>query len=148
MTSRAGFTLDTGDVLTSEPRAGFDAGVVYGVAGPAAWDERLEPHLGVAWLEEAPGVTLAEAVREDLARLLSRPDAVLLDRQSVALGGLESVRTLVAEVGPSGAVDGERAVAHARRRASVDADRHHDVRRPAGLGPRGWLPSLLMFAPG
>jgi hypothetical protein len=102
VTSRAGFSLDTGHVLTSEPRAGFDAGVVYGVAGPAAWDERLEPHVGVAWLEEAPGVTLADAVREDLARLLSRPDAVLLDRQSVALGGLEFVRTFVAEVGPSG----------------------------------------------
>jgi hypothetical protein len=101
MTGR-GFSLDTRDVLTREPDVVFDEGVVYRVTGPEAWDERLVPHVTVAWLDEPPGVTLADTVREDLARMLSRPEAVLLDRQPVSLAGVESVRTFVAELGPGG----------------------------------------------
>ena len=95
-----GFALDTGDVLA--PRATFEEGVVYGVAGDAPRDERLEPHVTVTWLEEPPGVTLDAVVREDLPRMLSRPETVLLDREPASLAGLESVRTFVAALGPSG----------------------------------------------
>jgi hypothetical protein len=99
VTGATPFSLDTGDVLTA--RAGVDEGVVYGVTHPGAADDRLAPHVTVAWLDEPPGVTLDDTVREDLARMLSRPAAVLLDREPVSLAGRDAVRTLVAELGPA-----------------------------------------------
>ena len=57
------FALDAGDVLDPEPRAIYDAGAVFG-----AQDAPVV--LTVAWLDEPPGVQLADVVHEDLSRML------------------------------------------------------------------------------
>jgi hypothetical protein len=85
------FSIDDGGVL--EPRARFDEGVVYGVAGG-------DPVMTVAWREEIPGTTIDEAVDEDL-RLM--PDALLVDRQRGELGGIECVRTFTLHLASEGA---------------------------------------------
>ena len=85
------FVLDFGDVLEPVPRLRLDDGVVFGVRG------ETEALLTVAWLED-PG-TLADAVAEDLARMLSEPATVLVDREETAVGGIEAVRTFVLDAG-------------------------------------------------
>jgi hypothetical protein len=82
------FALELGEVLDPEPRAVFDEGAVYGSSeAPAV--------LAVAWLDEPPGVTLDDVLREDLPRMLSEPGSVLLDRQDVRIGDVDAVRTFV-----------------------------------------------------
>jgi hypothetical protein len=94
------FSLDRQDIL--EPRAVLDEGAVFGlVDGAPAHDERLEPHLTVAWLDESPAARLEDIVRVDLARM-SRPGTVLLDREPTTLGGVECVRTFAVALGEGG----------------------------------------------
>jgi hypothetical protein len=98
-----GFSLDGRGVLEPEARAVFDEGAVFGVRWDAtARDERVEPHVTVAWLEEPPGSALEDVVYEDLARMLSRPGSVLLDREPTVLGEVECVRTFMLHAGESG----------------------------------------------
>jgi hypothetical protein len=85
------FTLDLADVLDPAPRLRVDDGVVFGVPGAA------DALLTVAWVED-PG-TLDEAVEEDLARMLSEPATVLVDREETAVGGVAAVRTFVLDAG-------------------------------------------------
>jgi hypothetical protein len=95
------FALEAGDLL--EPRATFEEGVVFGVvAGAPEYDDRAAPLLTVAWLDEPPGVTLEDVVEEDLARLLSGPDSVLIDRERVLVGEVDAVRTFALHRGPDG----------------------------------------------
>jgi hypothetical protein len=97
------FALDTKDVLEPEPRVTLEEGAVFGVAaGAPAYDERAEPLITVAWLEEPPGVTLEDVVDEDLARLLSAPDSVLIDHERVVVGEVDAVRTFTLHRGPGG----------------------------------------------
>jgi len=97
------FALDCGDALDPEPRAILDEGAVFGVAtGAPAYDDRAEPMLMVAWLEEPPGVTLGDVVDEDVARLLSGPGSLLIDREAVVVGGINAVRTFSLHLGPAG----------------------------------------------
>ena len=85
------FALDLGDVLDPAPRLRLDDGVVFGVAGP------VDALITVAWRED-PG-TLEDAVDEDLARMLSEPATVLVDREPTTVGGVEAVRTFVLDAG-------------------------------------------------
>jgi hypothetical protein len=85
------FALDLGGVLDPAPRLRLDDGVVFGVPGAA------EALVTVAWLED-PG-TLDEAVEEDLARMLSEPATVLVDREDTTVGGIAAVRTFVLDAG-------------------------------------------------
>ena len=55
----------------------------------------------VAWLDERPGKRLEDVVRVDLARMLSRPGAVLIDREPTTLGGVACVRTFMVVLGDS-----------------------------------------------
>jgi hypothetical protein len=96
------FSLDGLGVLAPEPVATFEDGVVYGVRSAAPHDARIAPHVSVAWLEEPAGVSLEQVVREDLARTLSRPEAVLLDQQPVAFAGGDCVRTFTADISAGG----------------------------------------------
>jgi hypothetical protein len=93
---RPAFTIDGGDVLEPEPRAVFDEGAVFGVVGG-------EPVVTVAWREELPDTTLAEAVDEDLRLLLGQSDALLVDREPGAIGGVECVRTFTLHLAADGA---------------------------------------------
>jgi len=95
------FALDPGGVLEPAPRAVLEDGAVFGVAG-SAHDPRAEPTIVVAWLDEPPGVTLEDVVAEDLARLLSQPGSLLIDRAGVRLGGVDGERTFALHLGPSG----------------------------------------------
>jgi hypothetical protein len=102
------FALDLGDALDPAPRLRLDDGVVYGVAGAA------DALVTVAWLED-PG-TLDEAVEEDLARMLSEPATVLVDREPTTVGGVAAVRTFVLDVGePASAREQWRLMAGGRR---------------------------------
>jgi hypothetical protein len=87
------FAIDGGDVLTAEPRARLEDGVVFAVAGDA------EAVFTVAWLDEAAGVRLDDVVQEDLARQLSAPGTLLVDAETTTLAGVECVRTFVLDVG-------------------------------------------------
>ena len=98
---RLPFALDTGEWLDSEPRAVFEEGAVY-AAAPDAHDPRMAPVMTVAWLDEPPGVTLESVVEEDLARLLSEPGSLLVDREPVLVAGVEGVRTLCLHIGGGG----------------------------------------------
>jgi hypothetical protein len=95
------FALDPGGVLEREPRAVLDEGAVF-VAACADHDPRAVPMLTVAWLDEPPGVTLAEVVEEDAARLLSEPGSLVIDRQPASVGGIDGVRTFILHRGPGG----------------------------------------------
>jgi hypothetical protein len=86
------FALELGGVLDPAPRLRLDDGIVYGVAGGAAG-----ALVSVAWLED-PG-TLEDAVEEDLARMLSEPATVLVDRERTTVGGVDAVRTFVLDAG-------------------------------------------------
>jgi hypothetical protein len=97
------FSLDGQGVVDPEARAVFDEGAMFGVADDVPpRDERVEPHVIVAWLDEPPGTSLADVVYEDLARMLSRPGSVLLDREPTFLGDVECVRTFTLDVGETG----------------------------------------------
>jgi hypothetical protein len=85
------FALDLGDALDPAPRLRLADGVVFGAAGP------VDAVVTVAWLED-PG-TLEKAVEEDLARMLSEPATVLVDREPTTVGGVEAVRTFVLDAG-------------------------------------------------
>ena len=89
------FALDAGDVLDPEPRAVYEAGVVFG-----AHDAPVV--LTVAWLDEPPGVRLEDVVREDVSRMLDEPASVLIDHERVVVGDIEAVRTLLLRAGPDG----------------------------------------------
>lgn len=93
--------LDGRGVLDREPRAVFEEGAVFGaIAGEH--DPRVVPRLAVAWLDEPAGVSLETAVDEDIARLLSDPGDLLLDREAVHLDGVEAVRTFTVHLGATG----------------------------------------------
>ena len=95
------FSLDPGRRL--ELRLRVADGVVFGPAADApAHDPRLAPVLTVAWLAEPAGVTLDDVVAEDLARSLSAPGSVLIDREPVTIGGLAAVRTFALHRRPDG----------------------------------------------
>jgi hypothetical protein len=103
------FALEPGGWLDAEPRAVFEEGAVF-----ADGDEQAL--LAVAWLEEPEGVTLEAVVEEDIARLLSRPGDLLLDREATTIGGVEAVRTYSLHVGdPPTASEQWRLVAGGRR---------------------------------
>lgn len=85
------FMLDGEDVLEPAPRARLEEGVVYRAA------DRPDVLLSVAWLDDPAG--LEAAVREDLARMLSDPATVLVDREATAVGGIDAVRTFVLDAG-------------------------------------------------
>jgi hypothetical protein len=59
--------------------------------------------MSVAWIEEPPGSTLEEVVEEDLARMLSVPGAVLVDRGPATVAGTAAVRTFTLHLGAGGA---------------------------------------------
>lgn len=99
MTSALPFVLDPGEVLEPEPRVVLEDGVVFGVRDRAA---AVAPVLTVAWLQEPLGVTLEEVVAEELPRLLSPPEVVLIDQEPVAVDGREAVRTFTLHRGPDG----------------------------------------------
>lgn len=94
------FSLRTHGVLEPEPRAVFEEGAVFAAAA-GDHDPRVAPLLTVAWLDEPEGVTLDDVVKEDVARLLSEPGDVVVDREDVRVGGVEAVRTFSLHVGPS-----------------------------------------------
>jgi hypothetical protein len=91
------FALDPGGVLDPEPRAVFDAGAVF-AAATDEHDPRAAPLFAVAWRDEAAGATLGAVVDEELARLLSAPGSLLIDREAVG----DRVRTFALHIGPSG----------------------------------------------
>ena len=95
------FVLDAGGVLDPEPRAVLEEGAVFGVASDAH-DPRAAPLLTVAWLDEPAGATLAGVVEEDVARLLSGPGSLLIDREAVTVSGTDAVRILSLHPGPGG----------------------------------------------
>jgi hypothetical protein len=92
------FTLDADGVLEPEPRAVLEEGVVFGVASDAH-DARVAPLLTVAWLDEPAGTTIDDVVDEDVARLLSEPGSLLIDRETVSA---DRVRTFALHIGPGG----------------------------------------------
>lgn len=95
------FELNTGGLLA--PRATLDDGVVFALAdGSPGHDRRAAPLLTVAWLDEPAGATLDAVVEEDVARQLSDPAAILLDREPTRVAGVEAVRTFVVHRGPGG----------------------------------------------
>src|SRR4051812_21062430 len=97
------FDLDVGDLLEPAPALVVEDGVAFGVR--AAADEaarRLPPLLTVAWTEEPPGAALDDIVAEELARILIGPEALLVDHEATALGGVAAQRTLVVHRGPDG----------------------------------------------
>jgi hypothetical protein len=100
MTSALPFVLDAGEVLEPEPRVVLEDGVVFGVLDRAA--AVPPPVLTVAWLEEPLGVTLEEVVAEELPRLLTEPEAVLIDQEPTSVDGREAVRTFTLHRGPDG----------------------------------------------
>ena len=82
------FALELADALDPEPRALFDEGAVFGAReAPAV--------LAVAWIDEPPGARLEAVVLEDLERMLAEPGSVLVDHESVRVGGVDAVRTFV-----------------------------------------------------
>jgi hypothetical protein len=99
--ARLPFTLDGRGALDREPRAVFDEGAVFGAAA-GEHDPRVVPRVAVAWLQEAADVTLEAVVDEDIARLLSDPGDLLLDREAVRLDGVEAVRTFTVHLGAGG----------------------------------------------
>jgi hypothetical protein len=105
------FVLDPGDVLEPEPRVVLEDGVVFGVVdGVGA--------LTVAWLEEPFAVTLEDVLAEELPRILSGPDVVLIDQEAVVVAGREAVRTFAVHRGLGGlpaATEQWRLVADGRR---------------------------------
>jgi hypothetical protein len=102
------FTLDDEGLHEPAPRARLEDGVVYGVAAGA------EALLTVAWLEDPGG--LEAAVDEDLARMLSDPATVLVDRETTSVGGVDAVRTFVLDAGELAAAREQwRLVARGRR---------------------------------
>jgi hypothetical protein len=127
------FLLDGADVVEPRPRVRLEDGVVFGVAGAA------DAVLTVAWLEEPPGATLAEAVEEDLARMLSEPATVLVDREETTVGGLAAVRTFVLDAG---------ALASAREQwRLLAAGRRWTVTAATALGDQPeWGPRLAAVA--
>jgi hypothetical protein len=95
------FALEPGGRLVLRLRVAD--GVVFAPAGDTpAHDPRLTPVLTVAWLAEPPGITLDDVVGEDLARGLSAPGSVLLDREPVTVGGIPAVRTFALHRAPDG----------------------------------------------
>jgi hypothetical protein len=106
------FAIDGQGVLEAAPRARFEEGAVFGVAADAV------ALLTVAWLDEPPDARLEDAVEEDLRRTLSRPGVLLVDLQAATLGGVESVRSFVLDVGegvPATASEQWRLLAAGRR---------------------------------
>ena len=106
------FALELDGSLEEEPRAVFEEGVVYG--GEHAL-------LTVAWIDEPEGVTLEAVVEEDVARLLSGPGDLLVDRQTVAIGGVEAVRTFSLHSGAEPTASEQWRLLTAGRRWTVSA---------------------------
>jgi hypothetical protein len=102
VTGEPAFSLDGRDVLEGEPRALLDEGAVFGMAAGAPRDERAEPLLTVAWLDEAPDSTLDDVVEDDLAVMFRSPGSVLVDRERTTLGGADCVRTFVLHLAGGG----------------------------------------------
>jgi hypothetical protein len=92
------FAFDPGEWLEREPRAVFEEGVVFG-ATAGDHDPRVVPLVMVAWLDEPEGVTLDDVVEEDVARLLSDPGDLVVDREDVRVGEIHAVRAFVLRVG-------------------------------------------------
>lgn len=105
MTSALPFALDPGDVLEPEPRVVLDDGVAFGVVDRATVPP---PVLTVAWLQEPLGVTLEEVVAEELPRLLTQPEVVLIDQEPVTVAGRDALRTFTVHRGSDGLPAGER----------------------------------------
>lgn len=95
------FALELGERFEHEPRAVFEEGAVFGAAS-GVHDPRVMPVLAVAWLDEPAGVMLEAVVDEDVARLLSEPGDLVLDREAVRVGDADAVRTYSLHVGPKG----------------------------------------------
>jgi hypothetical protein len=96
------FSLDGRDVLEGEPRALSDEGAVFAMVGARPRDERNEPLLTVAWLDEPPHTTLEDVVEDDLVGVLGHPGSVLVDRETTHLGGVDCVRTFVLHLAAGG----------------------------------------------
>lgn len=98
MTAALPFTIDPGDVLEAEPRVVLEDGVVFAAVGGAL----VPPSLTVAWLQEPFGATLEEVLAEELPRVLSGPDVVLIDHEPVVVAGREAMRTFAVHRGLDG----------------------------------------------
>lgn len=135
------FSLDGRDVMEGAPRALSDEGAVFGMAAVAPWDDRAEPLLTVAWLDEPSATTLADVVAEELERVLEHPGSVLIDREPTTLAGVDCVRTFVLHL-----AGGDLATASEQWRLLADG-RRWTVTAMTALGDQPvWGPELAAIA--